>query len=411
MNKKLYLLTGKIQHYDWGGYEFIPRLLQIENPQHKPYAEYWLGAHPAASAEILDQDKQYSLHAYIQKYPFDTLGPTVYETFGQLPYLLKVLDVRHMLSIQVHPTKEAAIAGFEKEEQQGIPLHAPHRNFKDRNHKPELMVALSDFWLLHGFRPEADLLATLERVPELLPLVKRFQQAGYQGLYEEVMLMEAARADAMLWPIVKEATRRLESDQWPDAVSDPAYWVAQAVRQHPPGKHLDKGLFSFYLMNIVHLRPGEAIFQGPGVLHAYLRGQNVEIMANSDNVLRGGLTHKHVDVAELLRHVLAAPVHPHIIQPTHIPHAAAEAVYHTPVPDFQLSHISLPPGQHFSVTARTTEILLLLDGHLIVQNSDELLLTAGQSVVLFYGEQIECIAQGEKPAMIFRATVPPENRN
>ncbi|MBX5438830.1 MAG: mannose-6-phosphate isomerase, class I [Thermoflavifilum sp.] len=406
MHKKLYPVIGKVQHYDWGGYEFIPQLLRIENPQHKPYAEYWLGAHQAASAELIDQSHRCSLYACIQQYPVDTLGPAVERQFGHLPYLLKILDVRQMLSIQVHPTKEAAIAGFEKEQRAGIPLDAPQRNFKDRNHKPELMVALSDFWLLHGFRPEADLWNALEKIPSFRGLAKRFQQAGYRGLYEELMLMSPEQADALLWPIVKDATRRLESEAWPVPNDDPAYWLALAVRQHPPGKHLDKGLFSFFLMNIVHLQPGEAIFQGAGVLHAYLRGQNVEIMANSDNVLRGGLTTKHVDIPELLQHIQFAPVQPQPIHPIQARENAAEQLFPAPVADFQLSRIILAPGQHATLKAHTTEILLVLEGHLIVQNSDDLVLSAGQSVVMFYGETIDCVAQGEVPALIYRATVP-----
>lgn len=405
MTKKMFFLEGRIQHYDWGGYLFIPQLLRIENPQHKPYAEYWLGAHPAAPAEIIDPPQRYPLNEYIHQYPIETLGERVWHTFGTLPYLFKVLDVRHMLSIQVHPSREGAIAGYEREEKAGIPLHAPHRNYKDRNHKPELMVALSDFWLLHGFRPEADLLDTLSRIPGFQPLVRRFHQGGYRGLYEEVMQMDAADADRLLWPIVKEATRRLESDEWSAPVEDPAYWLAQAIRQHPPGKHLDRGLFSFYLMNIVHLHPGEAIYQDAGILHAYLYGQNVEIMANSDNVLRGGLTHKHVDVAELLQHVKCEPVVPQIIAP-HSSALSPESIYSCPAPDFRLSRIELAPGHHFTTQAQSAEIWLLMEGHLIVRNSDDLLLQSGQSIILFAGEQVTCTAQGESAAILFRAAVP-----
>lgn len=400
----MFLLEGKVQHYDWGGFSFIPQLLQIENPQHKPFAEYWLGAHPTAPSEIIDPPYRKRLDLWIQQHPLNTLGQRVYERFGQLPYLMKILDVRHMLSIQVHPSLEGAMAGYEREEQAGIPLHAPHRNYKDRNHKPELMVALSDFWLLHGFRPEAELLDVLQQYPPLHPLLSIFTHHGYQGLYSYVMQLNAENADALLRPLVNEAIRKSESAFWSHIPLDPEYWLAQAVRQHP-GKHLDKGLFCFFLMNIVHLQPGEAIFQAPGVLHAYLYGQNVEIMANSDNVLRGGLTTKHVDVPELLHHVHTTPINPEIIRPQ-TTGSTAEEVFPCPASEFQLSRIELAPGRNFKAKAYTTEIWLLLNGHLIVQDSDDILLHTGQSIVLFAGEEMACIAQGETPAILFRATVP-----
>ena len=174
---KIFKIKGCIQHYAWGGNTFIPELLGIANPNLEPCAEYWLGAHPSASAQILDSEDAKTLIELITKDPSETLGEAIFNQFGELPYLLKVLDVKQMLSIQVHPTKQEAALGFDREEAAGIPINAANRNYKDRNHKPEVMVALSDFWLLHGFK-ERDLLEkTLEEVPEfniLLPLFKRF---------------------------------------------------------------------------------------------------------------------------------------------------------------------------------------------------------------------------------------------
>src|SRR5919112_2494898 len=153
----IYFLKGKVQHYSWGGFQFIPQLLQINNEEQKPCAEYWLGAHPGQPSTVIVNNKEFSLNTFIEECKEDVLGATVAKRFETLPYLFKVLDVRQMLSIQVHPNKEWAKKSFESENERGIPLSAPHRNYKDTNHKPELMVALSDFWLLHGFKPAEQL--------------------------------------------------------------------------------------------------------------------------------------------------------------------------------------------------------------------------------------------------------------
>ncbi|RYZ27358.1 MAG: mannose-6-phosphate isomerase, class I, partial [Chitinophagaceae bacterium] len=150
----IYKLKGVVQHYSWGGTDFIPQLLGVSNPEQKPFAEYWLGAHPAAPAIL--ESLNLSLHQFISNHPKEALGDQVAPKFGSLPYLFKILDVKQMLSIQVHPSKVAAEEEFEKENKAGVAINAPNRNYKDSNHKPELMYALSDFWLLHGFKKKED---------------------------------------------------------------------------------------------------------------------------------------------------------------------------------------------------------------------------------------------------------------
>src|SRR5262245_21313253 len=153
------VLTGTIKHYDWGGFSFIPSILKTDNKDHRPFAEYWMGIHPlgVSRVHLANGDSQ----------PLTQFA-------GQIPYLLKILDVRDMLSIQVHPTKSAAEEEFARENQEGVPLDSPMRNYKDDNHKPEMMVALGEFYLLHGFKSEKLLVATLESVPELNFLVPIF---------------------------------------------------------------------------------------------------------------------------------------------------------------------------------------------------------------------------------------------
>src|SRR5450631_206795 len=173
---KVFRLNGKVQHYAWGGHSYLPHLLSMPDKDGRPFAEYWLGAHDNAPSELLftpppGSEKSWTLSVklndYIREWPGDLLGTAVAQRFGRLPYLLKILDVRDMLSIQVHPSKEHAEKEFEEENKKGIPLNAPDRNYKDDNHKPELMVALSDFWLLHGFRPANELVSILQQTPEL----------------------------------------------------------------------------------------------------------------------------------------------------------------------------------------------------------------------------------------------------
>src|SRR5215217_7637815 len=144
LDRRIFKMKGVVQHYSWGGYDFIPQLLSLKNKEHKPYAEYWMGAHHNHPASILNGN-EIRLNDFINNHISEVLGKRIAEKFSSLPYLFKVLDVRQMLSIQVHPSKQSAERAFEEENRKGIPINASNRNYKDRNHKPELMVALSDF--------------------------------------------------------------------------------------------------------------------------------------------------------------------------------------------------------------------------------------------------------------------------
>ena len=204
MDNGLYRLVGRIQNYAWGGREFIPELFGLLPEPHTPYAEYWLGAHQKAPAKVvLNDGRTVHLDELIAEHPRRVLGPHAASKYGQLPYLFKVLDVAEPLSIQVHPTKLEAEAGFARENELGIPLDSPRRNYKDDNHKPELMVALSEFWLLHGFLPAMQLSDVLRDVPEFHGLLGIFEAGGYAGLYSHVMTLPSREVDAILglWSI------------------------------------------------------------------------------------------------------------------------------------------------------------------------------------------------------------------
>ncbi len=267
----------------------------------------------------------------------ELLGAYTAGRFGRLPYLLKILDVKDMLSIQVHPSKSYAEQAFLEENKKGIPLNAPDRNYKDDNHKPELMVALSDFWLLHGFKPAALMKRTLQQIPELRFLGPIFDKDGYQGLYKTVMEMEQLDVNAVLQPLLDRILPAYRDGRLSKDRED--FWAARAALTFNETGRIDRGIFSVYLFNLVNLRPGEAIFQDAGLPHAYLEGQNVEIMANSDNVLRGGLTPKHIDVPELLKNIRFEATEPNIILGKSVD--GPIAVFQTPAPDFELSRIEV----------------------------------------------------------------------
>ncbi len=396
-SNKIFKIKGCIQHYAWGGNTFIPNLLGVPNVNLEPCAEYWLGAHPSASAVIVDQVDGLTLNELIKKDPGATLSEAVYQKFGELPYLLKVLDVKQMLSIQVHPTKLEAQIGFDREEAAGIPINAANRNYKDRNHKPEVMVALSDFWLLHGFKEKSLLEKTLADVPEFNILLPLFKREGYKALYQFVMEMRVDEVNTFLLQVVKRELRYKREGLLTKA--DPGWWVAKLFDGVDQIVNIDKGVFSIYFFNIVNAKPGEAVFQGAGLPHAYLEGQNIELMANSDNVLRGGLTPKYIDVPELIKHTLFEGIVPNIMKGNEI--RTGEKNYPCPVPDFAISKIELNGNTSYSNVTKGMEIMLVTEGGAVINSS--LVLKKGEAICLLPDTTYSIISSGH--CTMFRAFV------
>ena len=397
--QRIYPLTGKVQHYSWGGYEYIPQLLGIENKDRIPYGEYWLGAHPNHPSTLTLHGSSVSLFDFIKVERENVLGNKVNAQFGTLPFLLKVLDVRQMLSIQVHPDKESAASNFKKENEKGIPLNAPNRNYKDENHKPELMVALSDFWLLHGFKPEVELKKVLEQTTELSFLMPSLERGGYKQLFTTAMTLDQQEVNKIgkaledkIMPLYKEG--KLAKD-------GADFWAARAIETFCRDNQYDKGLFSIYFLNIVHLRKGEGVYQPQGLLHAYLEGQNVEIMANSDNVLRAGLTDKHIDVPELLLHVHFEPTYPDILKPGR----GKETSFNPPVAEFNMVHYQEQAGAHSSLSSTGPEIILVIEGSIhLGQEGMELPLHKGEAAFVEAGTPFTIISDTD--SVYFRAGVP-----
>ena len=377
--KNIFRIEGVVQHYDWGGKSFIPNLLSETNSSNISYAEYWLGAHAKAPSMVKMQQKNIPLDIFLNQNLTENLGGYVASNFGKLPYLFKVLDVHKMLSIQVHPTIEAAKKGYEFENKKGIPLAAKHRNYKDKNHKPEIMVALSDFWLLHGFLERTKLITNLQETKELYFLLNTFLEKGYLGLYKKVMEFSQEEVNNILKPLMDRIYPKFVANKLEK--SSPAYWAAKSL-VHKDAQNIDKGIFSIFFFNILQLSKGEAIFQDAGIPHAYLEGKNMELMANSDNVLRGGLTSKHIDVEELLKNTRFEETIPTILCGNQY-QDNGEFVYQTSAKDFEITKIALgSSGIHRSIS-NSAEILIVIEGSATVtENENTLFLQKGDSILI-----------------------------
>lgn len=379
---KIFKLKGKTQHYAWGGYNFIAQWQGVENTSNKPNAEYWMGAHPSASSVLVDDNGGTVLNEAITQNPERFIGKKAFDRFGELPYLFKILDVKDMLSIQVHPSKTEAVKGYEAEEAAGVPLQAPHRNYKDKNHKPEVMVALSEFWLLHGFLEEEALLQVLKTIPEFDGFEAIFLKEGYKGLYKHVMELPQEAVNTLLTPLVQREIDAKAAGQL--SKHQPGWWAAKLFGSEGITGDIDRGIFSIYFFNIVKTLPGEAVFQGAGIPHAYLEGQNVELMANSDNVLRGGLTPKHVDVPELLKHTIFEGTKVNILAGERV--GEGEVLYNCPVPDFGITKIALVAGQQAEGIAASLEIIVVMEGSLQASGSNTVSAVKGEALAILPGE-------------------------
>lgn len=361
-------LINPTQHYAWGSTTAIPDLLGLPTTA-EPVAESWMGAHPSAPSRVTTADGETGLDRLIAADAEVLLGSDVVARFGPaLPYLLKIIAADSPLSLQVHPDLEQARRGYAAEEAAGIPVDAPHRNYRDRNHKPELVYALTPFEALCGFRAP-------RRVAELLrgldaPLAKQLDglltaQPSYEGIRAAfTQLLEPATRPTPdeVVEVAEACAARLDVGSPSPRADRTVVLLARAY----PG---DPGVVTSLLLNPVTLQPGEAMFVPAGGVHAYLHGLAVEIMASSDNVLRAGLTPKHVDPDELLRNVdyVAAPpirIAPEVFY-------GATRVFYAPVDDFELSVTTVDDALVHPLPGRGPRILLCLDGELTVASSGD----------------------------------------
>ncbi|MFE2329144.1 mannose-6-phosphate isomerase, class I [Streptomyces sp. NPDC059385] len=380
-------LTNTIRPYAWGSTTAIPRLLGVD-PTGEPQAELWMGAHPGAPSRLDRGDGEQALSDVIAADPEGELGAATVARFGpRLPFLLKILAAGAPLSLQVHPDLDQAKAGFEDEERRGVPFDAAHRNYKDPNHKPEMLCALTPFDGFCGFRPPLEAAELIDGlgVDSLKPYVDLLHAHPEEAALREVLtaVLSADRAEmARTVADVEAAADRLGGRYAPYA----------ALVHHFPG---DPGVVAAMLLNHFRLQPGEAVFLGAGVPHAYIDGLGVELLANSDNVLRAGLTPKHVDVPELLKITNFEPGDPTVLRPE----GNGEEVYEAPIDEFRLSRFVLAPGGVSRVLPDgAPQILLCTAGS---PCAGELVLAPGESVFVPAGEKVELSGTGT----LFRATV------
>jgi mannose-6-phosphate isomerase len=326
-----------VQNYAWGSTTSIPERLKQENPDRSPWAELWMGAHSRASSTMPDGQ---SLADYIAAAPAARLGKAGQEFGDTLPFLFKILAAAAPLSIQCHPNREQARAGYDAEDAAGIAVDAPHRNYRDRNHKPELIVALEEFWALKGFRAPDEIrkLFTQAKVRRIDALLDELTgEGGLRAFFGGLLALDEEDKRATLG----------ELSEGVDALPEPeARWTRDFLDRYPD----DIGATAALVLQLVTLKAGQGLYLGAGELHAYLQGTGLEIMANSDNVLRGGLTPKHMDPDELMQVLRFEHEVLQIVEPTT---AGKEANYLTPCREFALSSVSLDatPHEHPVVSA------------------------------------------------------------
>ncbi|MFC1631363.1 mannose-6-phosphate isomerase, class I, partial [Candidatus Omnitrophota bacterium] len=409
-----------VMHYAWGDPEYIPALLRIDNSQRKPYAELWIGAHPKAPATTAVVDIELKLNDLINGAAAEILGAAVAKQFdAQLPYLFKVLTAARPLSIQAHPNKLQAEEGWAREKGQGP-------NYRDDNHKPEICCALSEFWALNGFRPIKEIIANFEalNISELQEILQRFKRdKSLRDFYSSIMKLSQPDMDSVVRRITDRAESKSQEANFQNSEEDWALRCTEACIQTiddeidsgniRPEDRDDKikqslrGIPSIYLLNLVCLKPGQAMYLPAGELHAYLHGAIMELMANSDNVLRGGMTHKHMDIDELLGVLTFASGKPKILTPK--AQSAAESVYTTKAREFELSIIEVKKGQNFtSSDVHSADALIVHRGEVEVTDAQGYNLQLGQGATFLIPARSGAYTIKAKTASagLYKASVP-----
>jgi mannose-6-phosphate isomerase len=398
-------LEGAVRDYAWGSRRFLAELAGRPSPSATPEAEQWFGAHPTAPATLhLADGTAQRLDAAIADDPAGMLGPELLARFGpRLPFLLKVLAAAEPLSLQAHPSAAQAQAGFADEEARGIPLDAPHRRYRDRWPKPELLRALTPFTALCGFRAPAATLDLLEALAVdglawLVDALQRDADAAIAPSIRRLLTLPDPDRGPLIAAVAAHAIELIEDVDWGAE--------AQLVRRLAVRYPEDPGVVVTLLMSLLHLAPGEALYLPAGNLHAYVDGAGIEVMATSDNVLRGGLTVKHVDVEELLQ-VLddRSGGVPQVPSVTGVP---GERVLGTPAPFFRLSELALETGAGVTLDRRGPQVLLCTAGRAqVAADGASLTLAPGQAAfAAAAAPEVDVrAADDEQHVLVFRATV------
>lgn len=378
-------LQMPLMAYPWGSKSFIQNLLGRKDLIGLPVAEIWMGAHPSAPSTLRLPDGIVPLDMYLKTNP-RALGSAAH-SFDTLPYLMKVLAADSPLSIQTHPNLTQAQEGFAAENAQGIPQDDPTRNYKDANHKPELICALTPFTALCLFRPYMELTQSLIQtgLQHILPPAKEFMAHPSPDTWKECFaaILQLKPSD-IIWAIqtaIEEKDTPLS--QWQ---IDATEWVKNLADKHPA----DAGALAPLFFQLHHLQPGQALFLSPGTPHAYLQGAAIEVMANSDNVLRGGLTTKHIDLPEYIRVLDFEPRPQPVINA--VQDASGVYYYASPAREFRLGYATLSPHQIIVSQPRLPAIFLCTQGHITLDDNQ-------QKLSLKQGESAFCDAQSGNIAL------------
>ncbi len=364
---KILKMQNPIQTYAWGSRKAIADLLGQHVPSPEPQAELWMGAHPKSPSKVRLDGRWQSLLTLIDRFPQELLGQKVSEHYNRtLPYLFKVLAAGEPLSIQAHPDAEQAIEGFNRENLQGLALEDPQRNYRDDRPKPECMCALTPFTGLCGFRSPQEVAAVSEpvwpkkydTVSDLLGNANRSD--ALRTFFQSLMQSDAARIAEITTHVVEKSEVLRNQNEIYD-------WVIRLHQKYPG----DVGVLSPLILNVIQLKPGEALFLPPKQLHAYLDGLGIELMANSDNVLRGGLTPKHIDVQELMKILSFEPYKPDVLTP-YFKHET-EGVYASSTDTFSLSQLIVTGRQPHKSDGRRQgpEIILGVEGSAAISQDGE----------------------------------------
>ncbi|SJL83412.1 mannose-6-phosphate isomerase, class I [Vibrio palustris] len=376
LNKKtaFFRMQNVIKNYSWGSKTSIYELFGIPNSENKPQAEIWMGTHPNGCSTVECQATKLKLSDLIAKDKTSFLSAKTVEEFGELPYLFKVLAANQALSVQVHPSKQEAEVGYEKENNAGIPINSPVRNYKDSNHKPELVYALTRYQAMNGFRNFTEILNLFKSIKSetLLPLIQRFSidqtASGLEKFFVTLLSLSGQQKKLALNDLLSFAQRK---------TTDISELILELSQTYPG----DIGLFTPLLLNIITLNPGEAMYLEARTPHAYIKGTGLEVMANSDNVLRAGLTTKHIDVIELASctDFKEKTFETLKLEPT--VHEFGEQKYAPPISDFKFS--LYPSPSQAVVKPQSAEIIMAIDTDVTLTHRNEnFVLSKGQSVFI-----------------------------
>ncbi|MFG0605154.1 mannose-6-phosphate isomerase, class I [Vibrio mimicus] len=368
---KFLKLNNPIKNYAWGCADLLPDLFNVENKDAQPLAEVWMGAHPGGSSTLTFDENELTLADFIALDKPAILSSMTDKHFGELPYLFKILTAQKALSIQVHPDKSTAQQGFQREQEQGIDLGDFRRNYKDANHKPELVYALSEFQAMNGFRSFESIIENFKRVSiaSLNPWLQAFEldvsPKGLESFFISLLQIDGEEKDTVLTELVKYAEQHQDKETFA--------LICSLAEQYPS----DIGLLCPLMLNVITLQPGDSMYLAARTPHAYVKGACLEIMANSDNVLRAGLTAKHIDINELVNGTTFEPrsLESLLLRPSVVD---GSCYYSIPVDDFRFEvHL---PDQSKTCQVNSAEILLAIEADATLTHSN------GESITIAKGE-------------------------